>query len=862
MIGRTISHYKIVDKLGEGGMGAVYKAEDTTLNRLVALKVLSSHLAENDEARERFVREAQAASAINHPNITTVFELLEEDDTHYISMEYVDGKTIRDMVESGHVSIRKAVDIILQAAEALSAAHRKGILHRDVKSANIMVSMEGNVKVMDFGLAHLEERSQLTRTGSTMGTLAYSSPEQLTGNPYDERSEIWSLGVVFYELLTGELPFKSPSEGELLFAIINNEQAPPSTLRDNLPVPIDGLIMRMLEKAPEARYEDCGDLIKDLNQIRIVLETSTIGQSIASPRKLRIGGLSAYVTATIVVILAVIVILNPFSTSVQLNPHKVVIYDPVDQSNDQSLGALGPQLSSMLYSRIRQTGFLEPADFSHTSPASRILKDRILAGESLEPVMTLAKECRAGIGISGDFFLDNDNLECHLRIVNCRSNQVFPLEVVAGPLSQRTQVLEECATLILVELAQRFNPAYLMEWSRITSTPPNLEALEIFNEGLDAWRSSKPDVALERFLQAASFDTSYHASRLWAARQLTVYGRTGEADSLLQLLDPHRDSLSRIEQLMFDHITAKVSRDWEEAYRITQMAHQLEPGSIWTWEAGQAAKLIGRLSEAMELFDQLDPNDPAVGDAVYYWGQMGDILWIWEDFRGLLKLVRKAKRYSTHTPLALLDEEMAAYAGLGRIDDLLPLVERQMHERPAQWFQLDFIISTLRHQGFEDEALLVAERMLQFHEQRPVEDKNSDGYRSRLANIYYRLHRYDEARQIWSQLHSDHPIPETNSQLWYGVYLGTIAARENNRERAEVTIDWLKELEAPELYPFSTPYALACVHSLLGENEQAVHYLRESYYAGRILYQTTWDTDLIPLRSYKPYRELMGFDQK
>ncbi|MFC1628128.1 serine/threonine-protein kinase, partial [Gemmatimonadota bacterium] len=158
MIGKTISHYKIVDKLGEGGMGAVYKAEDTTLNRLVAIKALSSHLAENDEARERFVREAQAASSLNHSNITTVYELLEDEGEQFIVMEYVDGKTIRDVVESSRVSIRKAVDILIQAAEALGAAHNKGILHRDVKSANIMVSMEGNVKVMDFGLAHLEER--------------------------------------------------------------------------------------------------------------------------------------------------------------------------------------------------------------------------------------------------------------------------------------------------------------------------------------------------------------------------------------------------------------------------------------------------------------------------------------------------------------------------------------------------------------------------------------------------------------------------------------------------------------------------------------------------------------------------------
>jgi len=290
MIGKTIDRYKIVDKLGEGGMGSVWKAEDTKLNRLVALKTLSPYLAENEEARERFTREAQAASALNHPNITTVHDLLDVDDQHFICMEYIEGKTVRDMIESGRVGVKKAIDIILQAAEALNAAHRKGILHRDIKSANIMVSMEGNVKVMDFGLALLGDKSQLTRTGTTLGTLTCSSPEQLTGRPYDERSEIWSLGVVFYELLTGQLPFKSPSEGEIVFAIINNEQDKPSILNEDVPESAEAVVVRMLEKDPEHRYQNCGELSSDLKTVRSDLETSTVGVSKTMPASGRAAG--------------------------------------------------------------------------------------------------------------------------------------------------------------------------------------------------------------------------------------------------------------------------------------------------------------------------------------------------------------------------------------------------------------------------------------------------------------------------------------------------------------------------------------------------------------------------------------------
>jgi len=295
-------------------MGSVWKAEDSTLNRLVALKSLSSHLSENVEARERFIREAQAASALNHPNITTVHDLLESDDQHFICMEYIEGKTLRDMVESGRIGIKKAVDIIRQAAEALEAAHRKGIFHRDIKSSNIMITLEGRVKVMDFGLVHLEERSQLTRTGTTMGTLAYSSPEQLTGRPYDARSEIWSLGVVFYELVTGHLPFSSPAEGELVFAIINNEPEPLNTYRSDAPDNLVLILNRMLEKTPELRYQNCSELLQDLNLFYRELETSTVsvsnGYALMQRRPVRrlwlYGGISIGVVAAAVAIILIV----------------------------------------------------------------------------------------------------------------------------------------------------------------------------------------------------------------------------------------------------------------------------------------------------------------------------------------------------------------------------------------------------------------------------------------------------------------------------------------------------------------------------------------------------------------------------
>jgi serine/threonine protein kinase len=207
MIGKIISHYKILEKLGEGGMGVVYKAEDTKLKRTVALKFLPPHISESGEEKERFIHEAQSASALNHPNIATIHEIDEFDGQMFIVMEYVEGRTLKQVIEKEALSIKRVLDIGIQLCEGLAMAHEKGIVHRDIKSDNIMLTPRGQVKIMDFGLAKLKGATKLTKTRSTLGTLAYMSPEQAQGEEVDSRSDIFSFGVVLYELLTGTLPF-------------------------------------------------------------------------------------------------------------------------------------------------------------------------------------------------------------------------------------------------------------------------------------------------------------------------------------------------------------------------------------------------------------------------------------------------------------------------------------------------------------------------------------------------------------------------------------------------------------------------------------------------------------------------------
>ena len=235
MINQVISHYKILDKLGEGGMGVVYKAKDTKLKRTVALKFLPTHELEVDEEKVRLVYEAQAAAALNHANICTIYEIDEADGQTFIAMEYVDGQSLRERIEAGPMDPVDAIDIVIHVADGLQEAHNRGIVHRDIKPANIMITAGGQTKIMDFGLAKSPTRAKITRTGTTVGTQAYMSPEQARGQDVDHRTDIWSLGVVLYEMLAGRRPFGGAYQQAVIYSILNEEPEPLTGLPPGAP---------------------------------------------------------------------------------------------------------------------------------------------------------------------------------------------------------------------------------------------------------------------------------------------------------------------------------------------------------------------------------------------------------------------------------------------------------------------------------------------------------------------------------------------------------------------------------------------------------------------------------------------------
>ena len=266
MIGVSINQYTIIDRLGEGGMGAVYLAEDTRLNRQVALKFITSSASSASEERQRFHREAQAAARLNHPNICTVYEFGESNEHAFIAMEYVKGTTIAQVLQDGPVPSDTIRGWLLQIASGLQVAHEEGVIHRDIKPANIMISEHGHLKIMDFGIARLSDsKTELTGAHSTIGTINYMSPEQASGEEVDHRTDIWSLGVLLYELSTGKRPFRGAFREAVMYAMMNTDPPHPSSINPSIPKDLNGIIVRCLERNPEARYSSLQSLINDLN---------------------------------------------------------------------------------------------------------------------------------------------------------------------------------------------------------------------------------------------------------------------------------------------------------------------------------------------------------------------------------------------------------------------------------------------------------------------------------------------------------------------------------------------------------------------------------------------------------------------
>lgn len=413
MIGTTISHYRITGKLGEGGMGVVYRAEDTRLQRTVALKVLPGESVSPAD-RERFIREAQSAAQVHHPNICPIFEVDEDQGRLFFVMALVEGPSLRTLLKQGPVPIERAVEIAAQVASGLDAAHRQGVIHRDIKCANIVEGLYGQPCILDFGLALRSDASRLTRTGGFVGTPAYMSPEQAEGRPVDHRTDLWSLGVVLYELLTGELPFRRDGELPTLYAIVNENPKPPSALRPGVPPVLDELVLTCLAKEPANRYQSAAELSERLRQIQAGMAsgqpTVTLDRPARPLRRRRTGLWIAVAAALTLVSAAALWRWLPTRVPEQ---KEVVVLPLTVIGPEEPLRALTDGLTETITAKLTQ---LEQFQGKLTVvPASEVRARKIASAEQARAAYG------ANLVISGSAQQTGTRVECTLNLINAQT---------------------------------------------------------------------------------------------------------------------------------------------------------------------------------------------------------------------------------------------------------------------------------------------------------------------------------------------------------------------------------------------------------------------------------------------------------
>ena len=559
MIGKTISHYKILEKLGEGGMGVVYKAQDIKLDRTVALKFLPKHLLCDQEAKTRFEHEAKAASALNHPNITTIHEIDEVEGECFISMEYIEGKSIKELIKEKKFSIEEILRIAIQIGEGLHAAHKKDIVHRDIKSDNIMLTEDGVVKIMDFGLAKLKVATKLTTTGSTMGTLAYMSPEQAQGIEVDQRSDIFSFGVVLYEMITGQLPFRGEHEAAIIYSIINETPEPLARYKTNVPERLQRIIDKTLEKDRNIRYQSAAEVIADLKG----LQKETTGVSVVKPKK-KI--LSFIVPATIVFILVLLfLILKPFKFEVV--PDKRVIAKENSLAimyfenlvNKEDTERLGEIVTNLLITDLSESEYMRVVSSQRLYDILKLLGREGEKKIDREVATQVATKAGARWMLLGNILQVKPRTVITTQLVDVESGQVQASQRITGEMKEEIFSLVDKLTIEIKKDLSLPTPAQKEKDRSVADvTTHSPEAYRYYLEGIDYEYKYYFTEAVKSYRKALEIDSTFAMAYY---RLAAFYG----SKELLTKAVKYSNNVSQKEKHYIKSLEALISKHYAQA---------------------------------------------------------------------------------------------------------------------------------------------------------------------------------------------------------------------------------------------------------------------------------------------------------
>jgi len=640
MIGSTLSHYRIDAELGRGGMGIVYKAVDTHLDRIVAIKVLPSSALGGQTERARFYREAKAAAQLHHPHIASIFAIEEAVFSQapsgsapqpFIAMEFIDGETLENRISGGPLPLDVALKAAIQVGSALEAAHDKGIVHRDIKSANVMLTKKGEAKVLDFGLAKMTQATQITQEGATMGTVAYMSPEQARGETVDRRTDIWSLGVLLYEMLTGQLPFKGDYESAILYSVMNVDAEPVTALRTGVPMELERIVLKALSKEPNERYQNVEDMLVDLRAVdtgdaRASRANQPVTAQSARKHKKKIG---IGIAALTVVLVTFFLTRSGSDDSASPNAPELQRLAVLPLSNmrpDPETDYLGYAVADQIIGTL--------ANFKNliVSPSSSI---RRYEGRTVD-LKSVGAELGVQFVLAGTYLRVADDVRVSLELIDVESDEIKWRDELEVRFENAFVLQDIVADSVLAGLQVQFSQA---EHNRIKAEVPNdPEAYEYYLRARAQPSSIQSNqLAIELLAQSFQLDSLFapaHVELGNRASWLAIINYEDIESNLILAEEAYQTALS----LNPESISALVRLSalytdlgkTEEAFEMAQKSLNINPNSadargLLGWIYRQAGFNEEARTE-MEKSIQLDPNNAgrAITIGITYYN-LGDV---------------------------------------------------------------------------------------------------------------------------------------------------------------------------------------------------------------------------------------------
>lgn len=623
--------YRIVRMLGEGGMGNVYQAEDLELDRPVALKFIRPDLASHPEVLTRFKQEIILARDVTHENVVRIFDLGAANGLKFITMEYVEGRDLKELIQEGHeFEPPDASRIVVQICRALNAAHQAGVIHRDLKPQNVMIDAQGNARVMDFGIARSMEISGLTRTGQMLGTPDYMSPEQAMGQLVDARSDIFSLGLIFYEMMTGELPFKADNSMATLLRRTQERARPPKKLDPDIPDNLDAIICRCLETDPERRYQDVKEILEDLESRRSIRRPGAAGRAVHGLRRAR--PVTRWLLAGLVLVaLGLGVLAGTGRLSIGPSPTPKADVESVglailpfaNASGDADLDWIGTSLPEFLRSSIGQSSRLR------TVPSGRVIQ--LLETLQLTPAASFDPQTLARLGqrsnarhiVVGQYARLGGQIRIDATLHDLERDTEMGMSVAADGEERLQDAIDRLAASIREEMEFSGEALRALEAASFSPSTESIEALRLYSEGSELLRQGNYAGAQERFEAAVEEDPEFALGHAMLAQSYDLLGFDSEAERTSRTAVELSEGLPEFERLLISARHDTVLGNLEEA--IVDYEQLLAAGPEDLEVRMQLAGLyenVGRFDEARAQLESIVDDDPTYVDALYSLGRV------------------------------------------------------------------------------------------------------------------------------------------------------------------------------------------------------------------------------------------------